>query len=102
MKSFREIYRVLKDDGIAVLVFAHKSTEAWETVINTLLNSGLVLTTSWPIHTELKTRLRALESAVLASSLYMVCRKRVKEKTAYFNDIKEEIDNRIKEKLSQF
>jgi len=33
-KAFREIYRVLKPDGIACIVFAHKSTEAWETIIN--------------------------------------------------------------------
>jgi putative DNA methylase len=101
-QSFREIYRVLKPDGIAVIVFAYKSTEAWETIINSLLKSGLVLTASWPIHTEMKERLRAMESAALASSVYMVCRKRTKEKIAYFNAIKGEIDQRIKEKLTQF
>jgi len=100
--SFREIHRVLRPDGIAVIVFAHKSTEAWETIINSLLKSGLVLVASWPIHTEMKTRLRAIESAALASSVYMVCRKRTKEKSAYFNELKEEIENRIKEKLTQF
>jgi adenine-specific DNA methylase len=101
-QSFREIYRVLKDDGIAIIVFAYKSTEAWETIINGLLASGLVLTASWPIHTERKARLRAQESAALASSIYMVCRKRTKERNAYFNDIKEKIEQRVKEKLEQF
>lgn len=101
-QSFREICRVLKPDGVAVIVFAYKSTEAWETIISSLLRSGLVLTASWPIHTEMKTRLRAMESAALASSVYMVCRKRLKEKVAYFNEIRTEIDNRVKEKLTQF
>lgn len=101
-KSFEEIYRVLKPDGIAVIVFAHKSTEAWETIIKSLLKSGLVLTASWPIHTEKKGRLRAHESAALASSIYMVCRKREKEEMAYFNEIKKEIQTRIREKLQQF
>jgi len=40
-QAFREIHRVLKPDGIAVIVFAHKTTEAWETVINALLEAGL-------------------------------------------------------------
>jgi adenine-specific DNA methylase len=101
-KAFLEINRVLKPDGIACIVFAYKTTEAWETIINSLLRSGLVLTASWPIHTEMKERLIAQESAALASSIYMVCRKRVKEEVAYFNEIKEKIEQRIKEKLEQF
>ena len=92
----------MKPDGIAIVVFAHKSTEAWETIINSLLKSGLVLNASWPINTEMKARLRARESAALASSVYMVCRKRREEKTAYLNEIRSEIDQRIKEKLTQF
>jgi adenine-specific DNA methylase len=101
-KAFLEINRVLKPDGIACIVFAYKTTEAWETIINSLLRSGLVLTASWPIHTEMKERLIAQESAALASSIYMICRKRVKEKVVYFNEIKEKIEQRIKEKLEQF
>ena len=101
-KAFREIYRVLKPDGIACIVFAHKSTEAWETIINALLNSGLYLTASWPVHTEMKARLRAMESATLASSIYMVCRKRTEKSTAYFNEIEPQIEARIKDKLDQF
>ncbi len=101
-KAFQEIHRVLKPEGIAVIVFAHKSTEAWETIINALLNSGLYLTASWPINTEMKARLRAKESAAMASSIYMACRKRTESKTAYFNEIKPQIEERVKEKLDQF
>lgn len=101
-KAFQEIHRVLKPEGIACIVFAHKSTEAWETIINALLNSGLYLTASWPVHTEMKARLRARDSATLASSIYMVCRKRTEKNTAYFNEIKPQIEARIKEKLDQF
>ncbi|MGC8753400.1 MAG: DUF1156 domain-containing protein, partial [Fervidicoccaceae archaeon] len=48
-KAFKEIYRVLKPNGIAVIVYTHKSTAGWETMINSLLESGLVITASWPI-----------------------------------------------------
>ncbi len=101
-RAFKEIHRVLKPDGIAVIVFTHKSTEAWETIINSLLKSGLVLTASWPIHTEMKARLRARGSAALASSIYMVCRKRAKEENAYFSEIRKEIEQRVGERLTQF
>ncbi len=101
-KAFREIHRVLKSEGIICIVFAHKSTDAWETIINAILNSGLYLTASWPVHTEMKARLTAKENASLASSIYMICRKRTENKTAYFNEIKPQVEARIKEKLDQF
>ena len=66
-QSFKEIHRILKPNGIAVIVYAHKTTSGWETLINSLLDSGLVITASWPINTEMKARLRTKESTVLAS-----------------------------------
>ena len=45
-RAFREIHRVLKPEGVAVIVFAYPKTEAWEAVINAILNAGLYLTAS--------------------------------------------------------
>lgn len=101
-QSFREIHRVLRPDGIAVIVFAHKTTAAWETVIQALLNAGLYMTASWPIHTEMEARLRAQESAALASSIYMVCRKRTTEEIGDFGEVQEEIRRKLTEKLPEF
>ncbi len=101
-QAFREIHRVLKDDGIAVIVFAHKTTKAWETIIQALLNAGLYMTASWPIHTEMQARLRAQESAALASSIYMVCRKRVRDEIGEYPQVRAEIERNVRRKLSQF
>ena len=98
-KAFREISRVLKSNGIATIVYAHKSTSGWETLINSLLESRLVVTASWPIDTEMKARLRAKESAALASSIYFVCRKMERKETGWLNEVKEEIRNHIHRKL---
>ncbi len=98
-KSFKEIARVLKPDGIATIVYTHKSTSGWETLINSLLESGLVVTASWPIDTEMKARLRAKESAALASSIYFVCRKIERKETGWLNEVKEEIKKHIHKKL---
>jgi len=101
-QAFREIHRVLKDDGIAVIVFAHKTTEAWETIIQALLKAGLYMTASWPIHTEMQSRLRAQESAALASSIYMVCHKRTTDEVGLYPEVQREIEKRVREKLAQF
>jgi len=98
-KSFKEIYRVLRPNGVASIVYTHKSTSGWEALINSLLDSGLVITASWPIHTEMQARLRARESAALASSIYFVAYKIPKEEIGWYNEVKEEIKKKLYEKL---
>ncbi len=100
--SFKEVHRVLKPNGIATIVYAHKTTAGWETMLNSLVNAGLVITASWPIHTEMKTRLRAASSAALASSIYMVCRKTEREKVGFYSELQPQIKERIETKLQQF
>lgn len=99
-KAFKEIYRVLKPGGVANIVYAHKTTAGWETVINALLGSGLTVTASWPISTEMRGRLRAQQSAALASSIYIVARKPdYNKETGFYEEVKGELKKRLGEKL---
>ncbi|MBD3305727.1 DUF1156 domain-containing protein, partial [candidate division KSB3 bacterium] len=100
--AFVEARRVLNRDGIFVVVFAHKSLAAWETLLQSLLDAGLVVTASWPLHTERPGRLRAQGSAALASSIFIVCRVRAAEKAGYFDDVREALATTIKERLDFF
>jgi len=75
-KAFAEGRRVLRDDGIGSVVFAHKTTEGWEALLGGLIRGGWTITGSWPISTEMATRLRARDSAALATSVHLVCRPR--------------------------
>lgn len=100
-KSFQEIHRVLKPDGIAVIVYAHKSTEGWETLINSLLDSGLIMTGAWPLNTEMGSRLNANETASLASSIYIVARKMKRLSTGFYNEVKEELKQHLNKKLER-
>jgi len=97
--SFQEIQRVLKPNGVAVIVYAHKSTEGWETLINSLLDSGLIITGAWPLNTEMKARLRSQDSAALASSIYIVARKMERQPTGFYNEVKEEMKTHLNKKL---
>lgn len=75
-EAMAEGRRVLSPDGIGIVVFAHKSTEGWEAQLKAMLDAGWVFTGSWPIDTEMETRLRARGSAALSSSIHLVCRPR--------------------------
>ncbi len=101
-RAFSEMAKALESHGISTIIFAHKTTEAWETLVSALLQAGLVPTSSWPIHTERGARLRARESAALASSFFLACRKRESEQEVYFKDIREALHKRIHERLEHF
>jgi putative DNA methylase len=75
-RAFAEGRRVCVPQGIGVVVFAHKTTAGWETLLSALIESGWTITGSWPIDTERSGRLRAMNSAALASSVHLICRPR--------------------------
>jgi len=74
--ALTEARRVVAPDGIGVIVFAHKSTAGWEAQLNAIIDAGWIVTGSWPIDTERADRMRARDSAALASSVHLVCRPR--------------------------
>ena len=46
--AFAEGRRVLNEDGIGSIVFAHKTTEGWEALLSGLIRGGWTITGSWP------------------------------------------------------
>jgi len=99
--AFRESARVLKPGGVAVVVYAHKSTAGWETVINALLDSGLVVSAAWPLNTEMESRLRANESAALASSIYILARKAARQGLGFYHEVRAELRRHLDERLQR-
>ena len=75
-RAFADGRRVLAGHGVGSVVFAHKTTEGWEALLAGMIRGGWTITGSWPIATELGTRLRARESAALATSIHLICRPR--------------------------
>ncbi len=75
-QAMAEGRRILAPDGIGVVVFAHKSTSGWEAQLQAMVDAGWTMTGSWPVDTECGSRLRAMNSAALASSVHLVCRPR--------------------------
>src|SRR5262249_38926012 len=51
-RAFAEGQRVLQEDGVGCVVFAHKTTEGWEALLTGMIRGGWTITGSWPIATE--------------------------------------------------
>jgi adenine-specific DNA methylase len=75
-EAFAEMRRVLAPEGLASVVFAHKTTEGWEALLAGMIRAGFSLSASWPIATERSARLNAREAAALATSVHLICRPR--------------------------
>lgn len=82
---------------MACIVFAHKSTEGWEALLSGIMNAGWSITASWPIATELSSRLNARETASLATSIHLVCRPRIVDKIGgWEEDVFPELPKRVR------
>ena len=77
LEFFREAYDALKDDGILVVWFTHRSLNAWKSIISALYGSNFYITRIWPVTTELLTRLVARKNNnVLDRTLIIIARKK--------------------------
>lgn len=95
-RAFSEGRRVLADDGVGCVVFAHKTTEGWEALLSGLTRGGWTITASWPIATEMGSRLRARDSAALATSVHLVCRPRAEEaRVGDWGEVLRELPGRV-------
>ena len=102
-KVFTACHKVLEHEGRLVIVFAHKHPEAWDTLVSAIIRSGFVVDGSWPIQTEMGNRTRALSGAALASSVWLVCKKRpINTRPGWDNKVLEEMRTNITERLRDF
>jgi adenine-specific DNA methylase len=103
LRAFQTCDRALVPDGRMVVVFANKSPDAWETLVSAIIRAGFVVDASWPIQTEMGNRTRALSSAALASSVWLVCRKRPEAtRPGWDNRVLDEMRENIYTRLREY
>jgi adenine-specific DNA methylase len=100
LEFFKEAHRTLKDDGLLIVWFTHRTLNAWKSIISALYGSNFYVTRIWPVTTELLTRLVAKKNNVLDRTLIIIAKKKLEAKI----DMKEhaqklayEIANALKE-----
>jgi len=102
-RVFSQCATALKPNGRLVIVFANKQPDAWETLVSAIIRAGFTVDGSWPIQTERVARVRSLGSAALASSVWLVCKKRpTTAKPGWDNNVLEQMASDIGVKLREF
>ncbi|MEL7591823.1 MAG: DUF1156 domain-containing protein [Anaerolineaceae bacterium] len=100
--SFAEAKRINKTDGIITVMFAHQSTEAWTSLIDSLFEAGLTITATYPIETEMKSTQLALNTASLETSITVICRHRETTSVGSFRDVRKEIERVVTDSIRRF
>jgi len=92
LESFKKIQNAQKSDLPLTVYYAFKQREVsgeeedhkttvvstgWETMLEALLKAGFQIIGTWPVRTELLNRSVGLGTNALASSIVLVCRKRL-------------------------
>ena len=101
-RAFQACHQALRPEGRLVIVFASKNPSAWETLVAALIRAGFVVDGSWPIQTERQMRLRSVASAALASSVWLVCRKRPPASPGWDAAVLAEMRENITRRLRDF
>ena len=106
---FAECRRVLKGDGLMTLMFTHKTQEAWEVLTRALIDTGWIVSSTFPVKSEPTDDIHHKNMAAAASSIFLSCRKRRLEQTAPAlwtglagQGVQQQIRHAVKEALVEF
>lgn len=98
--SFQKANSLLKPGGAIVVVYAHKTTLGWSTLVDALRSSRFTITEAWPLATEATGGRKKKDKAMLASSIFLVARKRDGARTGgYETEVRPELEAVVRERV---
>ena len=79
-----------------------RASTGWETMLSALVNAGFQVTGTWPMRTEMSTRVNSIEANTLASSVILVCRPRPAEarqasRREFLNELEDELPRALEQ-----
>ena len=86
--ALREVRRVLRDDGVLVMYFAHSRREAWVSIMRILHGVGFSVVNTIPIKSESSVDVQARGKVSPVSSVALVARPRAGGEVAYVERLK--------------
>ena len=97
-----ESRRVLKDDGVMVFTFHHRSIEAWSLVLQAVLNSGFYISATYPVRSEMEASTHLYSMENIKYDIIFVCRKRNESPSGQkWSSVLEKIDLMSRKMLDQ-
>ncbi len=101
LQSLRQAHRVLKPRAPLAVVYAHKTTAGWATLVDAMRFAGFTVTEAWPLDTEL-TGHRKTDTASLASSIFLIARRRESDETgSYEQDVRPDLERIVRERVER-
>lgn len=98
--SLQQANRVTKPGGILVMVYAHKTTLGWSTLIDAIRRAEYEVTEAWPLDTEAKARVAHYGDAALVSSIFLVARKREDATLGKYENVRPELEGIVRERVT--
>ncbi|MBS0166210.1 MAG: DUF1156 domain-containing protein [Nitrospira sp.] len=102
--ALRSARDIIQPQGVGVVVYAEGTTSGWEAILGAIIDADWIVTSSWPIDTEMENRTQAQGSASLQSSIHIVCRPRENpdgsvrtDEIGDWRDVLQELPRRIHE-----
>jgi len=99
-RSLQQAHRVTKPSGVLVLIYAHKTTVGWSSLVDAIRRAGYEVTEAWPLDTETKARVAHAGDAALASSIFLVARKRETTRIgSYEDEVRPDLERIVRERV---
>lgn len=103
LACFREMHRVLREDGVLTVMFTHKRTDAWNALGRSLIEAGFAVESSWSVRTESEHSLHQAKKNAAQSTIVLSCRKRPPSaEPAWWDEIKAEVRRTARERAQQY
>lgn len=101
-ESFIRANEVMKPHAPMIVVYAHKTTLGWATLVDALRRAAFTINEAWPLDTELASGMVKQGMAMLASSIFLVARKRdIDAVVGSFEDhVQPELQQIVKERVA--
>ncbi|MBA7625221.1 hypothetical protein ES703_32647 [subsurface metagenome] len=96
-RSFKECFKVLREDGLFVFTFHHKEPWAWKSVLQSIVEADFYVISVYPVSSEGRTGVHG-EPGNIGYDIPFICRKRMEEpRTVAWENLKDEIYAKVED-----